>query len=185
MDNLNQTIVLFSAAHVGNDPKYVELAYHTGSLVAEAGFTMANGAGPGLMEASSKGAKDRGGKTIGVGLHGHSPNPYSDIYRERVGIHARQSVLFSLGDAFIGLPGGMGTFYEALEIAELKKLEEEESEPVILINLDGFFDGFKMQLDTMRSAGFIPEPINQYIDIVETPEHALQIIKSFYGIKGE
>ncbi len=182
MYNGNLTVVVFAAANIGKNHGFVDLAYDMGREIANAGFILANGAGPGLMSETSRGVKEAGGYVVGVGLKGEPPNPYNDVYKERVGIHSRQNFLFSFGDAFIGLPGGMGTFYEAIEISELKKLGEEEPEPVILINHEGFFDGFKRQLQTMRDCGFIPEPWNQYIDVVDTPSEAIRIIRSFYDM---
>lgn len=176
------TIVVFAAAHLGNDDKYYDVAYKMGKLIGENKFRLANGAGTGLMEATARGAKEHGAKVIGVGLQGHNSNPFCDVYKQRMGIHSRQSFLFSYGDAFIGLPGGMGTFYESIEIAELKKLGEEAPEPVIMINHEGFFEGFKKQLQKMRDEGFIPTSTNRYIDIVDTPEEAISIIKSFHGL---
>ncbi len=174
------TIVVFAGKHYGDDPKYQFAAYELGKKIAEAGFDLANGAGMGLMEEVSKGAKEAGGRVFGVGLKGELPNQYIDKYHERIGIHSRQSYLFSAGDAFIGLPGGLGTLYEVSEIAILKQLSEVEQEPVILLNVDGFFDQFKAQLESMREKGFIDHALNRYMDFVNTPDEAIKIIKSFY-----
>jgi uncharacterized protein (TIGR00730 family) len=182
MFNGNTTVVVFAAANDGHEQTYRDCAYDLGKRIAEAGFTLANGAGPGLMSEVSRGAKENGGYVIGVGLKGQPANPYIDVYNERIGIHSRQSFLFSMGDAFICLPGGLGTLYEISEIAELKKLREEEPEPVIVLNHNGFYDCFKNQLDKMRENGFILSPISSYIDIVEDVDDTLSIIKSFYGI---
>ncbi|MCA9385092.1 TIGR00730 family Rossman fold protein [Candidatus Dojkabacteria bacterium] len=176
----NLTVVVFAGAHYGNNPDHQYVAYEMGKLIAEAGYELANGAGDGLMEEVSKGAKEAGGKVFGVGLKGFTPNQYLDVYHERVGIHSRQSYLFSKGDAFICLPGGMGTLYEIMEISELKKLAEVEPEPVIIINHEGFYDDYKHQLERMRSTGFIPNSIEQFVEFVSTPAEAMEVINNFY-----
>ncbi|MBD3363355.1 hypothetical protein GF362_06585 [Candidatus Dojkabacteria bacterium] len=179
------TIVVFAGTHYGNDSGFQYLAYETGKLIAESGFNLANGAGLGLMEEVSKGAKDAGGRVFGVGLKGQSPNQYLDVYHERVGIHSRQSYLFSRGDAFIALPGGMGTLYETIETAELKKLSEVEQEPLIIINYKGFYNDLKYQLEKMRNSGFIVHALDRYIEFVEEPTEAIRIIKQFYKMNSK
>lgn len=182
MFNGNITVVVFGAANNGNNATHAECAYNLGKKIAESGFTLANGAGPGLMSEVSRGAKENGGYVIGVGLKGQPANEYIDVYNERIGIHSRQSFLFSFGDAFIALPGGLGTLYEISEIAELKKLREEEPEPVIILNNEGFYDCLKSQLNIIRENGFVLTPVSSYIDIVDTVDESIQRIKSFYGI---
>lgn len=176
----NLTVVAFAGAHYGKDPGYQYISYELGKLIAEEGFILANGAGGGLMEEVSKGAKENNGRVFGVGLKGHKPNQYLDEYHERVGIHSRQSYLFSRGDAFIGLPGGMGSMYEVIEVAELKKLSEVEMEPVIVINYNGFYNEMKQQLEKMRQEGFIDHSMDKYIEFVDTPEEGVARIKNFY-----
>lgn len=177
-----KTIAVFAAGQDGLDEKFREVAYNTGKLLAENGFNMINGAGFGLMEETSKGAREAGGYVIGVGLQKlEEKNDYIDKYFERVGIHARQSTLITLSDGFIALSGGMGTLYEISEVAELKKLGEEEPEPVIVINSFGFYDGLKMQLEEMRKNEYVLNSISKYIVFVDTPEEAIANIKSFYS----
>lgn len=177
-----KNIAVFAAGQDGIEQKYKDVAYNTGELIAQNGFNLVNGSGFGLMEETAKGARDAGGYIIGVGLQKlEEKNDYIDKYYERIGIHSRQSTLITLSDAFIAVPGGMGTLYEITEIMELKKLGEEEPEPVIVINAYGFYDGLKMQLDVMRKNEYIKDAYSKYIVFVETPEEAINMIKSFYS----
>jgi uncharacterized protein (TIGR00730 family) len=177
-----KSVAVFAAGQQGIEEIYKDVAYETGKILAEEGFTLVSGGGYGLMEASCKGSKDANGYVIGVGLQKlEEKNAYIDRYYERVGIHSRQSTLITLADAFIALPGGMGTLYEIAEIMELKKLGEEESEPVIVINSYGFYDGLKMQLEKMRENEYVLNAFSNYVVFVENPREAISIIKSFYA----
>ncbi len=177
-----ETVVVFAGASDKLDSRFYELAEFTGKLLAEENFIVASGAGPGLMEAVSKGAQQAGGNVLGVGLMHKGRNEYLNKYIERLDIRSRQSSLIGLGDAFLALPGGSGTLYEIVEIATLRKLEEEPPKPIIVLNPWKYYDHLKKQLDVMREENFIQEPIGNYLSFVETPEEAIGIIKSFYNI---
>lgn len=177
-----KAVAVFAAGQQGVEEIYKEVAYEMGKLIAQEGFNMVSGGGFGLMEASCKGAKEAGGYVVGVCLQKlEEKNEYLDKVYERIGIHSRQSTLITLSDAFIALPGGMGTLYEIAEIMELKKLGEEESEPVIVLNSYGFYDGLKMQLEKMRENEYVLNAFSNYIVFVNTPQEAINIIKSFYS----
>lgn len=177
-----RSIAVFAAGQKGIDQIYRDSAYQTGKLIAENGFNLINGGGFGLMAETARGVREAGGYVIGVGLREvEEKNEYNDKYYERIGIHSRQSTLMTLADAFIALPGGMGTLYEIVEIMELKKLGEEESEPVIVINTNGFYNGLKQQLEEMRRNEYILNSISNYVVFVDNPTQALNIVKSFYS----
>ena len=177
-----KNIAVFAAGQDGIEGKFKGVAYKIGELAAQNGFNLINGSGFGLMEETAKGAKDAGGYVIAVGLQKlEEKNEYIDKYYERIGIHSRQSTLIALSDAFIAVPGGLGTLYEITEIIELKKLGEEEPEPIIIINSYGFYNGLRMQLDEMRKNEYIKDAYSKYVVFVDTPEEAINMIKSFYS----
>ena len=115
-------ITVFGSGSIGPKSKEWKLAYETGFLLAKAGFTLANGGYGGTMEASAKGAKDAGGKTIGVTtdeFQGSLANPFIDqeiktkLWRERL------FKLIDLADGFLILNGATGTMVELLVIWEM------------------------------------------------------------------
>ena len=136
-----KTITIFGTAKVEpGDSAYV-LAYEIGKLLAQAGFTIANGGYGGTMLAAAKGAAEAGGKTIGVTcstFKRSSANEY--ISREIVtdSLDERLDTLIKLGSAFVVLPGGTGTLLELAKLWELKnKGFLEADKPIIL--LGGFW----------------------------------------------
>jgi hypothetical protein len=168
----DKTITIFGTANAKfGEPAY-ELAYQTGKLLAEAGFTIANGGYGGTMLAASKGAAEAGGKTIGVtcsAFKGSTANEY--ITREIVtkSLDERLDTLIKLGQAYVLLPGGTGTLLELAKVWELKnKGFIEADKPIILVG--GFW---KPLVDLIASDD--PKSI-RYIHQAEGPEQVVELI---------
>jgi hypothetical protein len=116
-------ITIFGTAKAKAGDSTYKLAYKVGKLLAEAGFSIANGGYGGTMEATAKGATEVGGKTIGVtcsAFGGVSANKY--ISREIVtsSLDERLYTLIKLGEAYVVLPGGTGTLLELAKVWELR-----------------------------------------------------------------
>ena len=90
-----------------------------GRLLAEAGFAVMTGGGPGIMEAVNRGTRDAGGVSLGCNIHlprEQKPNPYLDKYVEVEHFFVRKVMLVKYSSAFIVMPGGFGTLDEAFEV---------------------------------------------------------------------
>ena len=112
-------------------------AYQLGSLLAAAGFTIANGGYGGTMLAAAKGAADAGGQTIGVTCSAFKRGAANEyITREIVtaSLDERLDTLIKLGRAYVVLPGGTGTLLELAKVWELKNKDFlNAAKPIILI----------------------------------------------------
>ncbi|MBI2617267.1 LOG family protein [Candidatus Gottesmanbacteria bacterium] len=154
---------------------YFSLSYRTGKLLAEHGFTVVSGGGPGLMNEVSRGAYEAGGHTIGICLE-IAGRVNSNFLKEKELFHSlreRQLRLTSFADGFLALPGGIGTLYEITEILALKrKYEIEETKPLII--LDGYYEEFYHLLEKMEREGFTPLYLNKMYTRVQTPEEAVE-----------
>ena len=142
-----------------------QLAYETGRVLAESGFTIANGGYGGTMEASAKGASAAGGKTIGVTSSVFTAKANEYISRE-IGtdsLQQRLDTLIELGIAYIVLPGGTGTLLELAKVWELEnKGFLKESRPIILVG-----EFWKPLVDSIRAL----EPgSSRFIQLVSGPE---------------
>ncbi len=133
----DKTITIFGTANAKpGEPTYT-LAYEIGKLLAQAGFTIANGGYGGTMLATAKGAAEAGGKTIGVtcsAFENSRANEY--ITREIVtkSLDERLDTLIKLGWAYVVLPGETGTLLELAKVWELKnKGFIKENKPIILV----------------------------------------------------
>jgi uncharacterized protein (TIGR00730 family) len=91
-------------------------------LLAEAGFTVMTGGGPGVMEAANRGARDAGGMSVGCNIElpqEQKPNPYLDHFVTFRHFYVRKLMLVKYSYAFIAMPGGYGTLDEVFEVATL------------------------------------------------------------------
>lgn len=159
---------------------FYSLAFNTGKVLAKAGFTVVSGGGPGLMDETMRGAFQNGGKTIAVCLEipGRNITEYATEKLIFQVLTERQDKLISYGDAFIALPGGVGTLYEIFEILALKrKMEILDNKPLILVG--PYYDDLEVFLQKMITEGFITDSLNKYCLRTKTPQEALEILKKF------
>ena len=158
-------IVIFGASSpVEGDEEY-NLAYEVGKLIGELGFTVINGGYIGTMEASSKGAKENGGKAIGVTsktLTYSPPNKYNDEVMEAEDLFERIRIMVEMGDAFVVLKGSTGTLTELLHAWEHLNMGKTNA-PVICFG--SHWKNITEQLDNGRKA--IPLKELKFVDSLE------------------
>ena len=149
-----------------------ELAYETGKMLAQAGFTIANGGYGGTMLAAAKAAAEAGGEIIGVtcaSFKGSTANEY--ISREIVAdsLDERLDTLIKLGQGYVVLPGGTGTLLELAKVWELKnKGFLEVDKPIILVG-----DFWKPLVDLVASDD--PDS-SRGIKLADEPARAIHLI---------
>lgn len=162
-------LCLFCGANKGTRAAYREAASALGSLLAREGVGLVYGGGSvGLMFVAAEAALAAGGTVIGVitrqlmarevGHHGLSEMHIVET------MHERKALMASLADGFMVLPGAYGTFDEMCEMLTWDQLRIH-AKPVVLVNVDGFFDGFLAQLDRAVADGMLT-PANRGLLIV-------------------
>ena len=139
---LGPAVSVFGSARTKPGTEYYEKARWIGALLADAGFAVITGGGPGIMEAANRGAKEAGGKTIGVTYYKYKdvlkkPNRYIDEEIRTEDIFERIDVMMRNSDAFIVLPGGTGTLLELA--ACLEHINKGLMEPKPIIALGDFW----------------------------------------------
>ena len=137
-DNLAEIrkgVTIFGSARTHpEDPQY-QAAQEVARLLAEAGFAIITGAGPGIMEAANKGAKDGGGRSIGCNIElpfEQGANPYVDTLVNFRYFFVRKTMFIKYANAFIIFPGGFGTLDEAFEALTLIQTGKIYQFPVVL-----------------------------------------------------
>ena len=137
-DNLatvERGVSIFGSARTApDDPQYLA-AEETARLLAKAGFSIITGAGPGIMEAANKGAKEGGGKSIGCNIElpfEQGANPYVELLVNFRYFFVRKTMFIKYSSAFIIFPGGFGTLDEAFEALTLIQTGKIYQFPVIL-----------------------------------------------------
>ena len=158
---------------------YFDLAYQTGKLLAQKGLIVVSGAGPGLMDQVLKGAFEAGGRTFGVALNvaGRHQSQYVSEMTLHDTLGPRQDEIIKLGDAYIALPGGIGTIYEVNNILALKRVGEISKEKPLIL-LGEYFNMLGPVFKTMINEGFADESITGLFKIVSNPEEAADLLAS-------
>jgi uncharacterized protein (TIGR00730 family) len=149
-----------------------------GRYLAESGFTVMTGGGPGVMEAANRGAKDVGGRSIGCNIvlpQEQKPNPYLDTWIEFEHFFVRKLMLVKYSYAFVVLPGGFGTMDELFEVLTLIQTGKVKDFPVALMGTD-YWRPLLDQLRTMVSAHTIdPWDLDKLI-VTDNPGEAVSAI---------
>ncbi|MDQ8162878.1 MAG: TIGR00730 family Rossman fold protein [Gemmatimonadota bacterium] len=132
---IRKGVTIFGSARTGpDDPQYVA-AHETARLLAGQGFSIITGAGPGIMEAANKGAKDGGGHSVGCNIElpfEQGANPYVDTLVRFRYFFVRKTMFIKYSNAFIIFPGGFGTLDELFEALTLIQTGKIYQFPVIL-----------------------------------------------------
>ena len=164
-------ICVYAGSSVGVRPEYAEGARAIGARLADEGVGLVYGGGNvGLMNLAAEAALSRGGEVIGViteQLHGHGLG-HARLTELRVvpTMHDRKAVMADLSDAFIALPGGIGTFEELFEAWTWTQLGLH-AKPVACLNIAGFYDKLAQFLDHVTNERFM-KPIHRDFLLVES-----------------
>ena len=160
-------------------PELLELARRVGAAIAARGWTLVSGGGNvSAMGALAAGARDAGGHTVGV-------IPKALLYREVADIEAdelvvtdtmreRKQIMEDRSDAFITLPGGIGTLEELFETWTAGYLGMH-AKPVVLLDPDGHYDGLRSWLDTLVPAGYVSASALERLQVATDIEDALSL----------
>lgn len=152
-------VAVFCGSSPGTDPAWSQAAYGVGRGLAERGVGLVYGAGgSGLMGEVSQGALDAGGEVIGVIPRAMVEREWSrhDLTELHVveTMHERKALMAELADAFLCLPGGLGTLEEIVEVWSWRQIGFND-DPVGFLDVGGFWKPFLASLDTLVEAGFV------------------------------
>jgi uncharacterized protein (TIGR00730 family) len=177
------SICLFCGSNIGTRPGYAEAAAQVGRTIASCGMTLIYGGGSvGLMDIAAQAALDAGGRVIGVITEqlmvrevGHSGLDQLHVVAT---MHERKALMAKLSDAFIALPGGYGTFDELCEMATWDQLGIHVK-PLVVVNLEGYFDGFLAQLDRAVADGLLKPEHRALLGSANTVDAALAALATW------
>lgn len=181
-------ICVYGASASKLDAAYFEEAEKLGRLIGEKGHSLVFGGGNhGLMGACARGASAGGAEIIGIAprffdepgvlYQGCTRFLYTETMRER------KEAMENLSDAFIVLPGGIGTFEEFFETLTLKQLGRH-AKPMALLNTLGYYGSLVQTLETAVSGGFLSKNCLSLFALCATPAEALETIVNAPRISG-
>ncbi len=182
MSQIHNAVSIFGSARVEPEDEYYQKAEKLGFLLAENGFNVITGGGPGIMEAANKGATAGGGKSVGMNIRlpfEQKPNPYANIHVDYKYFFIRKVMFVKYAVAYIILPGGFGTMDELFEALTLIQTRRIKSFPVILMGSE-YWQGLVNWLKKIMLAEgkIIPADLN-LIQIIDDPEEAVNHIKKY------
>lgn len=168
----DKIITIFGTGRARPGNSTYQLAYEVGKLLAQAGFTIANGGYGGTMLAAAKGAVEAGGEVIGVTCSAFKNSTANKYVRREIvtgSLDERLDTLITLGQAYVVLPGGTGTLLELAKVWELKnKGFLKTDKPIILVG--GFW---KPLVELVASDD--PDS-SRYVKQADEPEQAVKLI---------
>jgi uncharacterized protein (TIGR00730 family) len=177
-----RAVCVFCGSSDPADPRYRDAARALGSLVARRGLTLVYGGGSvGLMGELADAALLHGGQVIGVipkSLWAREINHTGLTQLYEVGsMHERKQRMYDLSDAFIALPGGLGTLEELAEVATWSRLGLH-NKPVALLDVDRFWEPLVSLLDRMADTGLLKPASRDLIRRTRSAEEALAVLAS-------
>jgi uncharacterized protein (TIGR00730 family) len=173
-------VTVFGSSRFKEDHPNYQLARKLGYALAEAGYVVMTGGGPGIMEAANRGAREAGGLSLGCNIRlprEQEPNPYLDRFIEFEHFFIRKVMMVKYSCAFVVMPGGFGTLDEAFEVITLVQTGKLDRFPVISMGGDFWTQLRAFAADTMLQQGVISATDVGFIHDVPTVEEALKIIQ--------
>ena len=173
-------VTVFGSARFKEDHPYYVLARELGGKLADAGFTVMTGGGPGIMEAANRGAKERGGLSVGANItlpSEQKPNAYLDHWVEFRYFFVRKLMLEKYSYAFIAMPGGIGTLDEIFETSVLIQTGKMQDFPFVLMGKSFWTPLVSYLRDGLLAAGTIDAADASRWIVTDSPAEAVDMIK--------
>ncbi|MBW8708829.1 MAG: TIGR00730 family Rossman fold protein [Alphaproteobacteria bacterium] len=181
MDKNKPAICVFCGSSFGTDPAFRDAASAIGAGIARMGYSLVfGGGGLGLMGEVARGALDGGSAVQGIMpafLQALEPavSPQEKLI-VTPHLQERKNLMLQMSDAFLVLPGGLGTFDELFEVLTEAQLGVH-AKPIIVINIHGYFDAFDAMLHAIVQTGFAKEMILKLYYLADGVEDALKILE--------
>ena len=172
-------VTVFGSARFKEDHKYYKQARELSARIAELGFTIITGGGPGIMEAANRGAKDVGGRSVGCNIVlpvEQQHNPYLDRWVNIKFFFLRKVLLVKYSYAFVVMPGGFGTMDEYFEAVTLVQTKKINGFPIIIFDKE-FHEHLLQHNERMRDSGTISEDDMNLFLVTDSIPEAIEYIK--------
>jgi uncharacterized protein (TIGR00730 family) len=182
LSRVKHAVSIFGSARTKPDDPYYQKAELLARLLAEKGFAVITGGGPGVMAAANKGAAEAGGQSVGMNIRlpfEQKPNPYANVSIDYKYFFTRKVMFVKYAMAYVVLPGGFGTMDELFEALTLIQTKRIKSFPVILMGSEywkGLFDWLRKTM--LRDNKISPEDLELF-QIIDDPDEAVKHIQKY------
>ncbi|HEY3077131.1 MAG TPA: TIGR00730 family Rossman fold protein [Burkholderiales bacterium] len=185
--SIRPAVSVFGSARVRPGTLYYKLAEETARLLSEAGFAVFSGGGPGLMEATNKGAFEGGGMAVGLNIDLPREQPssrYQHISLRFKHFFARKVMFAKFASAYVVLPGGYGTLDELFEALTLVQTGKGRQMPIILAH-EPFWRGLiGWMQERLVAEGMIDDADCKLFQVCNEPQQVVDAIFNFYEKRG-
>ncbi len=184
LHNIGPAVSVFGSARGNEDDEYYDKARYTARRLAEEGIAVITGGGGGFMEAANRGAKEAGGKSVGLNIElpfEQVPNRYLDIMIEFHYFFCRKVMFLKHSIGFIMFPGGFGTMDELFESLTLIQTMRNENFGLVLYGSEYWNDLLRWIRDPMLARGYISPGDMELIKVTDSAEEAVDIILERLG----
>jgi hypothetical protein len=178
---LGRAVSVFGSARTHRDEPEYALGVRLGAALAEAGYAVITGGGPGTMEAANKGASEAGGTSVGLGIElpfEQGLNPWVDIGINFRYFFARKTMFVKYAQGFVVLPGGFGTFDELFEALVLVQTRKVTSFPIVLLGT-AYWGGLLAWInDVVLPSGKVSAPDLNLVHLTDDVDEAVDVIRA-------
>ena len=186
LNELGPSVTLFGSARMKTDSSYYKIAYELGKRLASQGLSVITGGGPGLMEAANKGASEAGGVSAGVGVElpfEASNNPYisKDKNISLRYFFVRKLMFLKYSQAFVALPGGLGTMDELFEALTLAQTGKAPKFPIILVGRDYWSGLVEWMKDSLVKHTTISADDLDLFRLADEADEIMEMILAFFN----
>ncbi|WDF66989.1 TIGR00730 family Rossman fold protein [Sphingobacterium oryzagri] len=178
-------VSIFGSARTKSEHKYYEMTVEISRLLADKGYGVISGGGPGIMEAANKGAYEAGGKSVGLNIE----LPFEQFHNKYIDrdkllefnyFFVRKVMFMKYSQGYIVMPGGFGTMDELFEAITLIQTGKIARFPIVLVGLEYWKGLFDWVENTMLGNAYIAEEDLKLFRLVDTAEEAVEHIFRFY-----
>ena len=182
LSEVKHAVSIFGSARTKPDDPYYQKAELLARRLAEAGFGVITGGGPGIMAAANKGAAEAGGQSVGMNIRlpfEQKPNPFANISIDYKYFFIRKVMFVKYAMAYVIFPGGFGTLDELFEALTLIQTKRIKRFPVILVGSEywnGLVDWLKKTM--LRDHNISPADLELF-QIIDDPEEVVRHIQKY------
>jgi uncharacterized protein (TIGR00730 family) len=176
-------VSVFGSARIRPDHPVYAVARELGRRLAEAGFAVVTGGGPGAMEAANRGAREGGGLSVGFNIdlpHEQHANPYLDISLTFNHFYVRKTMFVKAAEGFLILPGGFGTLDELFEALTLIQTGKVQHFPVVLFDSGYWRPLLEWIRGRLLADGMISTEDLDLLTVTDSPADAVATILEGY-----
>lgn len=173
-------VTIYGSARTPKEHKYYQLAEKIAAGLAEAGYAIITGGGPGIMEAANKGAMEAGGVSIGLNIslpHEQAPNRYTNFPLHFKYFFVRKVMFMKYSMAFVCMPGGFGSLDELFEAMTLIQTQRIKPFPIVLVGSDFWAGLVEWIMDTLLAAGNIDKEDMLLLKVLDEAEEVISFIR--------